>query len=166
MLIVLGGLPGVGKTSIARELVARLRCVYLRIDVIEQALVSLRESKDVGPAGYVIAYELAKSNLAFGLTVIADCVNPLSVTRSAWRSVAMGASSRLLEVEVVCSDLTEHRRRIEGRQADIQGWVLPTWESVVHHEYETWTTNRLVVDSALMSASEAANLISDSCRTS
>ncbi|MCW2783384.1 MAG: hypothetical protein JWR35_3835, partial [Marmoricola sp.] len=85
MLIVLGGLPGVGKTSIARELVARLRCAYLRIDVIEHALVSLHGINDIGPGGYVFAYELAKSNLALGLTVVADCVNPLSVTRAAWR---------------------------------------------------------------------------------
>ncbi|WP_371126640.1 AAA family ATPase [Variovorax sp. EL159] len=35
MLIVLGGLPGTGKTTIAREIVARSRAVYLRIDAIE-----------------------------------------------------------------------------------------------------------------------------------
>jgi predicted kinase len=38
MLIVFSGLPGVGKTTIARELACSLAAVYLRIDSIEQAL--------------------------------------------------------------------------------------------------------------------------------
>jgi predicted kinase len=40
MLIVLRGLPGVGKTAIARELARTLGAVHLRIDSIEQALRS------------------------------------------------------------------------------------------------------------------------------
>jgi tRNA uridine 5-carbamoylmethylation protein Kti12 len=42
MLIVLSGLPGVGKTTIARELASSLKAVYLRIDSIEQALRDYR----------------------------------------------------------------------------------------------------------------------------
>ncbi len=38
MLIALGGLPGTGKTTIARELARQLGAVHLRIDSIEQAL--------------------------------------------------------------------------------------------------------------------------------
>ncbi|WP_119024667.1 MULTISPECIES: AAA family ATPase [Burkholderiaceae] len=38
MLIALGGLPGTGKTSIARKLSRELCAVHLRIDSIEQAL--------------------------------------------------------------------------------------------------------------------------------
>lgn len=67
MRIVLGGLPGVGKTSIAREVIARSPSAYLRVDTIEQALRKLRPHQDVGPAGYVLAYELARSNLVLGL---------------------------------------------------------------------------------------------------
>lgn len=37
MLIILGGLPGAGKTTIARELALRLGAVHIRIDSIEQA---------------------------------------------------------------------------------------------------------------------------------
>ena len=36
---------------------------------------------------------------------------------------------------------------------------LPTWEAVLQHEYEAWTTARLVIDSSLVSASDAAELI-------
>ena len=38
MQIVVSGLPGVGKTTTARELARSLGAVYVRIDSIEQAL--------------------------------------------------------------------------------------------------------------------------------
>lgn len=160
MLIVLGGLPGSGKTTIAREIAALVPCVYLRIDTIEQALRSAGVlAGDVGPGGYVVAYELARSNLSLGLTVVADCVNPLPVTREAWRAVAADASSRIVEVEIVCSDIPEHRRRVEQRSIDVPGLVPPTWAAVQQRDYEPWTTQRLVIDTASVSAREAAQSI-------
>lgn len=161
MLIVLGGLPGTGKTTIAREIVARSRAAYLRIDTIEQALVSARvlAGDVVGPAGYVVAYELARANLALGLAVLADCVNPLPVTREAWRAVAASTHSRLIEVEIVCSDIDEHRRRVTQRVSDILGHVPPTWASVQAHDYAPWTTQRLLIDTAFASAADAAQSI-------
>jgi len=164
MLIVLGGLTGSGKTTIAREIAALLPCAYLRIDAIEQALRSAgatggTSTGDIGPAGYIVAYALAESNLSLGQSVLADCVNPLPVTREAWRAVAAQASSRIVEVEIVCSDAAEHRRRVEQRRIDIPGLVPPTWESVQRHDYEPWRTPRLVIDAAAMSAREAAQAI-------
>lgn len=162
MLIVLGGLPGTGKTTIAREIVARSRAVYLRIDAIEQAIVSTKVlAKDVGPAGYVVAYELARANLALGQAVVADCVNPLPVTREAWRAVAADTYSRVIEVEIVCSDVAEHQRRVTQRTSDISGLAPPTWASVQSHDYMPWTTPRLVIDTALVSAAKAAQSILD-----
>ena len=38
MLIAFGGLPGVGKTTLAKALAKRQAAVYLRIDTIEQAV--------------------------------------------------------------------------------------------------------------------------------
>ena len=166
MLIVLSGLPGSGKTTVARELVGRLSAVYLRIDAIEQALVSAKVlAGEVGPAGYEVAYALARSNLALGLTVVADCVNPLPVTREAWRAVAASASSRVLEVEIVCSDVAEHRRRVELRAPDIPGHALPDWASVLRHHYAPWTTDRLVIDTATVGAAVAAQRIVAAART-
>ena len=160
MLIVLGGLPGSGKTTIAGEIAALLPCAYLRIDTIEQALRSAGvPAGEIGPAGYVVAYGLARSNLSLGQTVLADCVNPLPVTREAWRAVAADASSHIVEVEIVCSDAAEHRCRVEQRSIDIPGLERPTWESVQRHDYEPWTEPHLVIDTATVSAREAAQII-------
>src|SRR4051794_6353849 len=93
MLIVLSGLPAVGKSSLARPLSQRLRAVHLRIDTIEQALRSADVLKgDVGSGGYAVAYSIAEENLRLGATVIADAVNALDVVREAWRGVARRAA--------------------------------------------------------------------------
>lgn len=39
MLIVIGGLPATGKTTLARLLASRTGAVHLRVDTIEQAVV-------------------------------------------------------------------------------------------------------------------------------
>ena len=79
MLIVLSGLPGTGKTTIAQILARECHATYLRIDTIEQAILSsLRVQNDLGALGYVVAYELARANLCLGGTVVADAVNPLT----------------------------------------------------------------------------------------
>ena len=127
MLIVLGGLPGAGKTTIARAVARQLGAVHVRVDTIEQALRSCDVLKqDVGPAGYVIAYGVVEDNLRLGRTVVADSVNPLPVTRDAWRAVGERIPVKVAEVEVICSDALAHRRRVETRTADIGGLKLPT----------------------------------------
>ncbi len=101
MLISFSGLPGVGKSSVARLLAQRIKAVWLRIDSLEQALVrsGVVDRDGLGPAGYYVGYALALDNLRLGLTVLADCVNPLALTRNAWRDVAFEAGAELLEVE-------------------------------------------------------------------
>lgn len=117
MLVVLGGLPATGKSTVARMVADRLDAHWLRIDEIEQELrAALGLGEDVGEAGYAAAYRIAETNLALGRTVIADCVNPLAVTRAAWRAVAARASSLILEVDLACSDAAEPPTRRKPQQ--------------------------------------------------
>lgn len=160
MLIVFGGLPGTGKSTIARLVAHGCKAVLLRIDIIEQAIRSSGVlAGDIGPAGYAAAFGLAESNLALGHAVIADSVNPLPVTRQAWRAVVAGRSIPLLEVEIVCSDEAKHRHRVENRVGDIRGLQLPDWSEVIGREYAPWPECDLQLDTAHISAEQAASQI-------
>ena len=152
-LIVLSGLPGSGKSTLARRLARHLGAAYLRIDSIEAALLNATGQRAT-VEGYAVAYALAADHLHLGMVVVADCVNPLEVTRDAWAAVATEAGCPILNVEAVCSDVAEHRRRVETRQADVAThagqWQPPTWANVLAgaNEYAPWASPRIVLDTS------------------
>jgi predicted kinase len=64
MFIVFAGLPGTGKSAIARALAAKLDAVWLRADSIEQAIrASGVVDGDLKDIGYRAAYAVAEDNL-------------------------------------------------------------------------------------------------------
>jgi predicted kinase len=135
MLVIFSGLPGTGRAAIAQGLASQIGAAYLRIDSIEQAIRASAMTKgSIDDFGYRIAYAVAEDNLRVGLSVVADSVNPIGLTRDAWLNV----SKRAIEIEVTCTDLNEHRRRVETRVNDIPGFSLPAWADVVTREYHSW----------------------------
>jgi len=160
MLIVFAGLPASGKSSIARALAQELGAVWLRIDSIEQAI---RESGAVigslEDAGYRAAYAVAEDNLRLGHTVIGDSVNPWMLTRNAWRDAGLRAGARVVEVQTICSDVEEHRRRVETRANEVSGLILPDWSAVIGRDYHTWDRHHIMIDTAGQSVLACVALI-------
>ena len=164
-LIVFGGLPATGKTTLARAVAKEMATTYLRIDTIEQALRSSGlVTGDMGPAGYLVAYVLAENTLKLGMSVVADCVNPIAATRNAWQCVADETAASIVEIEVVCSDPAEHRRRVETRTVDVPGLIPPTWQEVLDRDYEPWDRARILIDTAGRSFADSLTELREAIR--
>jgi len=65
----------------------------------------------------------------------------------------------VLQVEVVCTLETEHRRRVESRGPDIVGHRVPTWQEVLDRDYRPWDSPRLVIDTAGRTVQESVQAI-------
>ena len=158
---MLGGLPAVGKSTVASALYRAGKFSYVRIDTIEQALRTSGEmgSRGVEAAGYVVGYAVVGDLLDGGNDVLVECVNPVEVTRAAWREVAKTHGAALVEVELHCSDPETHRGRAESRVVDVPGLRLPDWQAIQTREYEVWANADLHVDTSTTSPHDAASLI-------
>jgi predicted kinase len=151
VLVVVSGLPAVGKSELADGLGRRLGAAVLSVDPIEAALwrCGIAPSFETGVAAYEVVAVLAEHQLRLGLTVIADAVSSLEVARDMWRRAASRTGAAMRVVEVVCSNEGTHRERLARRARGIDGFPEPSWEDVVRRrdEWEPWRDERLVVDS-------------------
>ncbi len=155
-LYIFSGLPGSGKSSLAKLVARKLHAIYLRIDTIEQGLRDLC-SFNVEGEGYRLAYRIASDNLRLRLSVVADSCNPIELTRREWEQLARESHADYRNIEVICSNPTEHRHRIETRISDVQGLRLPTWSDVESREYHAWTVHRIIVDTSGKTEIKCAN---------
>ena len=70
-----------------------------------------------------------------------------------------GPGCRFLAVELICSDKAEHRRRVQQRSSDIEGLEVPDWQEIEHRDYAPWPEADLRLDTARLTAVEAARAI-------
>jgi AAA domain len=81
LLVLMSGLPGVGKSAIADALGERLPAVVVSVDEIEAAMLrsGIDRPFETGLAAYNAGAAIAEHQLRLGLSVIADAANYLEV---------------------------------------------------------------------------------------
>jgi predicted kinase len=151
VLVAIGGLPGVGKTTLARALAGRLGAAHLRIDALEAALVRqglVARQDDVGGHGYDLALAAADTCLAAGTGVVVDAVFPVALSRAPFTVLAARHGVPVRWLRLVCTDAGEHRRRVEERRADLAGHRVPDWAAVRSRRVDAWAEPHDVVDTS------------------
>jgi predicted kinase len=149
LLVVTSGLPGVGKTAIARELARRCSLFHVELDHLEAALFRQGFSGErLGWAGYHMITALAADNLAIGHRVLLDSVAWTTAVRQRWAELAAEHHAEFRPIEVICSDRQVHRERLEHRRRDLEGVRETSWDDVQHatERYEPWAGDRLILD--------------------
>jgi predicted kinase len=142
-LIVMSGLPGSGKSTIAERIAQRLRVPVLSVDPIESAIIraGIARSFETGLAAYLVAEALASEQLKIGMSVIVDAVNAEEEGKDVWRGLARHYGQDPIVLEVVVADEALHRQRVESRVRNLHGFDEVTWESVEARR-QRWTAWR------------------------
>ncbi len=82
LLVVFAGLPGSGRSLLARGVAGVIGATYLRIDTIESAIVSTLMPYQDNPVGYVVAERVAADQLSAGRDVTTPSPTALRMSQS------------------------------------------------------------------------------------
>lgn len=162
-LIVVSGLPGTGKTAVARALADRIGGVHLSIDPVENAMLEAGAEKGwtTGVAAYEAVRVMAQENLVRGLTVVVDAVNDSEAARDTWRRAGAEAAAPVRFILLRLDDKAEHRRRLEGRDRGMEQVDEPTWEGIQTRAeaYEPWIGPCAEIDASQPVAQVVADVL-------
>lgn len=128
-LVMFSGLPGTGKTALARQVAAYMRLPLLAKDRVQRALRD--HTPDSDPAsGYYLLQDLADEQVSLGLSVILDAVYPMPEFRDAAREMVESYGGKMYAIYCHCSDEAIWRELIRNRVTFIPGWDPVGWSEV------------------------------------
>jgi predicted kinase len=138
VLVLVTGLPGTGKSTVAEAIARRLGASVLAHDWAMsglrpygeiQAVLHRMQPSGHRVVGWSVLNALARLQLRHGRSVVLD-----GVARQAeilgCRKAAASENAALVVVATHCSDLSLHRSRVVGRQRDIPDWYEVDWSQV------------------------------------
>lgn len=152
-LVVFSGVPGVGKSTLADAVGARLGVPVFSGDWLLGALTPFggRHLDHMMDIGAELLTTLATRQLMLGQSAILDFPVEDVATRARWHSLAERAGARFDAIRCVCRDPAVHRARVEGRVRGIPGWHdAGDWANVTQRTaaFPPWESPVLTVDTA------------------
>jgi predicted kinase len=162
--IVVAGLPGTGKSTLAEALGRELRAPVFSMDWELGVLVPFGAVRpdNLGPMPELMMAASMARQLQLGLDVILDATTLRAAERQRLRALAEALDAMFVGVECQCSDQAAHRSRLDGRSRGIPGWpATVSWDHVqrMRERWEPWAEPHLVVDTAVESPDAALDRI-------
>lgn len=157
VLLLVTGLPGTGKSTLAERLAPTLGAPVLGWDWMMgaltpfppvQATLEAMDRLDHRRVGWSLLWQAARAQLRRGQSVVLDGV-ARSPECTATRALATDCGATAWVVMTTCPDPQEHRARIEGRIRGIPGWHELSWDDVqrTKQRFEPPDDVDLVIDS-------------------
>lgn len=152
LLIVMSGLPGSGKSTIAEQIAEQLKLPVLSVDPIESAIIKsgIAMSFETGLAAYLVAEALADEQLKLGNSVIIDAANVEEEGKGIWRALAAKRGLKPIIIHVFVSDEDLHKKRLESRVRGLHGFSEVKWDKVQARKavFTEWKEPTLKLDSS------------------
>ena len=142
-LVVFSGLPGSGKSAVARRVASELGAPHLELDSIEAPILRRLSGDALGWAGYEILTAIADHNLGLGVSLILDAVTWTEAIRDEWRTLATRHGAAFKPIELLAPDEILHRSRVGARSGTKGDWSVV---SATFTLYEPWRQPRLTLD--------------------
>jgi hypothetical protein len=114
-LIIICGLPGTGKTTLAKKITAKIGGILLRTDTIRKELKEIKYSKKAREGVYGEMFHRTRQLLKEGKNIVLDATFYSRKWRKAAKDIAKSSKANFKIIEVVCpKDLV--RKRIAQRK--------------------------------------------------
>ena len=139
-VVVFTGLPGTGKSTMAERIAVALGAPVFSGDWLMGALkphgvLAALDRPTFLAMYYDLLATLMSRQLMLGQSVVMDCLLNDDLAES-WQQTAQQHGARFHVVECICTDESEHRRRVETRRRNIPGWHEITWSHVERMKLE------------------------------
>jgi predicted kinase len=148
-LILFAGMPGSGKTTLARMVSRQLRLPVFSKDRVQRILRDHHLAAENTGDGYYIILDMADEQLGLGVSVILDATFPLDHFRQVANEIALRHNAYFCAIYCHNSDDEVWRKRMEKRVQYVPGWRPVGWEDVLRMRtyYQPWGDNALAIDS-------------------
>ena len=147
-LILFAGMPGSGKTTLARMVAQQLRLPIFSKDRMQRVLRDHHLADASTGDGYYIILDLADEQLSLGISLILDATFPLDPFRTVASEIAARHNARFCPLYCTCSDDAVWESRMDKRVQYVPGWRPVGWADVLRMRayYQPWDDNATVLD--------------------